>query len=122
MARDGLRKVFVSVTTLDRELARKMEPRAPTPERRLEAIERLNAAGVPAGVMVAPIIPAINDSEIETILTRASRGGRARGRLCRPAPAARTARYVPRMAAGELSRTAETGGVAHAVDAQRQGL
>ena len=71
MGRDRLVKVFVSVTTLERELARKMEPRAPTPQKRLEAIEALNDAGVPAGVMVAPIIPAINDAEIETILTRA---------------------------------------------------
>ncbi|HLH48846.1 MAG TPA: PA0069 family radical SAM protein, partial [Roseiarcus sp.] len=71
MAKKGLVKVFLSVTTLDRDLARRMEPRAPTPERRLEAIQRLREAGVPVGVMAAPIIPAINDSEIETILTRA---------------------------------------------------
>ena len=75
MARDHLVKVFLSVTTLDRALARKMEPRAPTPQKRLEAIEALNDAGVPAGVMVAPIIPAINDSEIETILARAYAAG-----------------------------------------------
>ena len=79
MARDGLVKVFVSVTTLDRALARKMEPRAPTPQKRLEAIEALNKAGVPAGVMVAPIIPAINDAEIETILTRAHAAGAREG-------------------------------------------
>jgi DNA repair photolyase len=52
-----------------------MEPRAPTPERRLEAIERLANAGVPVGVMAAPIIPSINDDEIETILTRAYAAG-----------------------------------------------
>jgi DNA repair photolyase len=75
MAADGLVKVFVSVTTVDRALARRMEPRAPTPERRLEAIEKLAAAGVPVGVMAAPIIPAINDDEIETILTRAYAAG-----------------------------------------------
>src|SRR5271166_3346916 len=79
MARDGLVKAFVSVTTLDRALARKMEPRAPTPEKRLEAIEALNRAGVPAGVMVAPIIPAVNDAEIETILTRAYAAGAREG-------------------------------------------
>jgi len=79
MAGEGLVKVFVSVTTLDRAVARKMEPRAPTPEKRLEAIERLNNAGVPAGVMVAPVIPAINDSEIETILTRAHAAGAREG-------------------------------------------
>jgi DNA repair photolyase len=52
-----------------------MEPRAPTPGRRLEAIERLAEAGVPTGVMVAPIVPAVNDSEIETIMTRAHAAG-----------------------------------------------
>ena len=92
MARDGLVKVFVSVTTLDRELARQMEPRAPTPERRLEAIEALNDAGVPAGVMVAPVIPAINDEELETILTRAySAGAREGGYVVLAAAAANCA-------------------------------
>jgi DNA repair photolyase len=75
MAAKGLVKVSLSITTLDPELARKMEPRASAPERRLAAIEQLAAAGVPAGVMVAPIVPAINDSEIETILTRAAARG-----------------------------------------------
>jgi DNA repair photolyase len=75
MAAKGLVKVCVSVTTLDRSLARRMEPRAPTPERRIEAIEKLSAAGVPVGVMVAPIIPAVNDAEIEAILTRAREAG-----------------------------------------------
>jgi DNA repair photolyase len=75
MAADGLVKVFVSVTTVDRGLARRMEPRAPTPERRLEAIEKLAEAGVPVGVLAAPIIPSINDGEIETILTRAYAAG-----------------------------------------------
>jgi DNA repair photolyase len=79
MGRDGLAKVFLSVTTLDRELARKMEPRAPTPQKRIEAIEKLNEAGVPAGVMVAPVIPAINDAEIEAILARASGAGAREG-------------------------------------------
>ena len=79
MARDSLVKVFVSVTTLDRTLARQMEPRAPTPQKRLEAIEALNDAGVPAGVMAAPIIPAINDEELETILTRAYSAGAREG-------------------------------------------
>ncbi len=75
MAAKGLAKVDVSVTTLDRDVARKMEPRAPIPTRRLEAIERLADAGVPVGVMVAPIIPAVNDAEIEKILTRAHGAG-----------------------------------------------
>ena len=75
MAAKGLAKVYVSVTTLDRDLARRMEPRAPTPERRLEAIARLAEAGVPVGVMVAPIVPAVNDDEIEKILARAYAAG-----------------------------------------------
>ena len=68
MARDGLVKVALSVTTLDRVIARKMEPRATTPAGRLEAIRKLTEAGIPTGVMVAPVIPAINDNEIERIL------------------------------------------------------
>lgn len=75
MARDGLVKVAISVTTLDPGLARIMEPRAATPARRLETIEKLTIAGVPVAVMTAPIIPAINDHEIETILTRAHAAG-----------------------------------------------
>ena len=75
MAAKGLVKVALSITTLDPELARLMEPRASAPERRLHAIEELNKAGIPATVMVAPIIPAINDAEIETILTRAAARG-----------------------------------------------
>ena len=71
MARDDLVKVAVSVTTLDPDLARRMEPRAPHPEKRLEAIERLSAAGIPVMVIAAPIIPSLNDHEIETILARA---------------------------------------------------
>ena len=80
MAERGLAKVALSVTTLDPALARKMEPRAASPEKRLETIERLAEAGIPVGVMVAPVIPAINDEEIETILTRAhARGAREAG-------------------------------------------
>ena len=75
MAELGLVKVFISITTLDRDVARKMEPRAPTPERRLQAIEALSSVGIPVGVMVAPIIPAVNDSEVEKILTRAYAAG-----------------------------------------------
>ena len=71
MAAKGLVKVALSITTLDRELARKMEPRASTPQRRLDAMAQLSAAGIPVTLMVAPIIPAINDAEIETIMTRA---------------------------------------------------
>ena len=68
MAERNLVKVAVSVTTLDAKLARTMEPRAPTPPRRLETLRQLVSAGVPASAMVAPVIPALNDSEIERIL------------------------------------------------------
>jgi DNA repair photolyase len=75
MARRSLAKVAISVTSLDRTVARKMEPRAATPPRRLDAIRQLSEAGVPTAVMVAPIIPAINDSEIEAILEAAHAAG-----------------------------------------------
>ncbi len=68
MASKGLVKVGISVTTLDRKLARTMEPRASTPTKRLEAIKTLTDAGIPTAVMVAPIIPALNDHEMERIL------------------------------------------------------
>jgi DNA repair photolyase len=72
MAQRNLVKVALSVTTLDPKLARVMEPRAAAPPRRLEALAKLVAAGVPASVMVAPVIPALNDSEIERILDAAN--------------------------------------------------
>jgi DNA repair photolyase len=75
MAEKGLVKVAVSVTTLDPVLAGKMEPRAAAPHKRLETIERLAAASIPVSVMVAPVIPVVNDAEIETILTRAYAAG-----------------------------------------------
>src|SRR6516225_10206971 len=68
MASRNLVKVALSVTTLDPKLARVMEPRAATPARRLEALRELVKAGVPASALVAPVIPAINDAEIERIL------------------------------------------------------
>jgi DNA repair photolyase len=75
MARRNLVKVALSVTTLDPKLARVMEPRAATPLRRLEALRQLSAAGVPTSVMVAPVIPAINDAEMERILDAAEAAG-----------------------------------------------
>ncbi len=75
MSRHGLVKVALSVTTLDAGVARKMEPRAPTPMRRLDAIRQLTAAGIPTQVMVAPIIPGLNDHEIEEILGTAQEAG-----------------------------------------------
>src|SRR5262249_21478091 len=78
MARRTLAEVFVSVTTLDRDLARTMEPRASTPQRRLDAIRALAAAGIPAGVMTAPMIPGLNDHEMESILEAAKEAGATR--------------------------------------------
>jgi DNA repair photolyase len=75
MAEMGLAKVALSVTTLDRSLARAMEPRATTPLRRLDAIRALRDAGIPAGVMFAPVIPALNDDEMESVLIAAAEAG-----------------------------------------------
>ncbi|ESY98550.1 PA0069 family radical SAM protein [Mesorhizobium australicum] len=75
MAERGLAKVALSVTTLDRMLARTMEPRASTPTKRLEAIRQLSDAGIPASVMVAPIIPGLTDQEMERVLDSAHHAG-----------------------------------------------
>jgi len=75
MAKRDLVKVALSVTTLDAKLARTMEPRASTPPRRLEALRQLVQAGVPASAMVAPVIPALNDAEIERILEAVAAAG-----------------------------------------------
>jgi DNA repair photolyase len=75
LAAHGAVAVFLSITTLDGELARKMEPRASHPRDRLEAIERLSAAGIPAGIMMAPIVPAITDHEIPQVLEAAANAG-----------------------------------------------
>ncbi|QNM98891.1 PA0069 family radical SAM protein [Chitinimonas koreensis] len=75
LARDKLVQVMVSVTTLDRELARRMEPRASQPLRRIETIGALAAAGIPVGVLAAPMIPALNDHELERILEASAAAG-----------------------------------------------
>lgn len=75
LAERGLAKAAVSVTTLERRISRVMEPRAAAPHRRIEAIRMLAQAGVPVTVMVAPIVPAINDTEIEAILEEAAKAG-----------------------------------------------
>ena len=74
-ASQGLTRVAISVTTLDRRLARSMEPRAATPDKRIEAIRQLARAGVPVSVMFAPCIPGLNDHEMETVLERAAEAG-----------------------------------------------
>ncbi|MFN3931392.1 MAG: PA0069 family radical SAM protein [Brevundimonas sp.] len=75
MGREGLASAFVSITTLDRGLARAMEPRASTPAKRLEAISRLAEAGCPVGVGFAPVIPGLNDHELEAVLEAAAKAG-----------------------------------------------
>jgi DNA repair photolyase len=75
MAAQGLAAVALSITTLDPKLAMALEPRAPTPARRLKAVEALAAAGVPVYVSLAPVIPAINDHEMEALLEAAARAG-----------------------------------------------
>ena len=90
LAAERLVKVFVSVTTLDVELKRRMEPRAASPNARLAAIGRLAQAGVPVGVMYAPVVPAINDHELEAVLEAAAAAG------------ARTAGYVLLRLPGEV--------------------
>lgn len=75
MGRRNLVRVAISITSLDRKLARSMEPRAATPERRLASIKALNEAGVPVTVMFAPAIPGLNDHEMEAVLERAAQAG-----------------------------------------------
>ena len=75
MAERGLAKVALSVTTLDRYLARNMEPRAATPTKRLETIRQLTEAGIPTSVMVAPVIPGLTDQEMERILDSGRNAG-----------------------------------------------
>ena len=75
MARKGLLEVGVSLTTLDSALARRMEPRAPAPARRLQIISRLAAAGCPVRLMLAPVIPGLTDHEIEAIVAAAAGAG-----------------------------------------------
>jgi DNA repair photolyase len=83
LAKDNAACAFLSVTTLDPDLSRVMEPRTSVPRRRLEAIRTLSQAGVPVGVMVAPVIPGLTDHEMPAILEAAAEAG------------ARTAGYVP---------------------------
>ena len=75
LAKSNLVRVFISVTSLDNRLASKLEPRASAPHRRIEAIRALNAAGVPCGVLVAPIIPMLTDRWLEQIMQRAHDAG-----------------------------------------------
>ena len=121
MAERGLVQVGISVTTLDSELSRLMEPRCSSPARRLEAIAALSDAGIPVRVMASPMIPGLNDSELETILARSREAG------------ARAASMIPLRLPLEVRRSSATGCSptfrigrrgyeAGDVDARRQGL
>jgi len=79
LARDDLVQVFITVTTLDVEVARKLEPRAASPRRRLQTMRRLNEAGVPCGVLVAPVVPFLTDAELEQVLQAAYEHGARTG-------------------------------------------
>ena len=94
LAERRLVKVAISVTTLDAKLARVMEPRAPTPPRRLAAVRELAAAGIPVSVMVAPVIPAINDADVERILDAAAAAGAQGAGYVAAAFTARSPRYL----------------------------
>ena len=75
MGRKNLVKVLVSIGTLDRELARRLEPRAASPQRRLDVVRKLNESGVPCGVMIAALIPALNDKTMENVVEAAAAAG-----------------------------------------------
>ncbi|WP_287033503.1 radical SAM protein [Methylophilus sp.] len=75
MAAKRLASIYVSITTLDRQVARRLEPRAAAPERRFETLRKLSEAGIPTGVMVAPVIPALTDCDMEQIMEKAHEAG-----------------------------------------------
>lgn len=75
LAKQNLTRVMISLTTRDKSLARHLEPRAASPQKRLDAIKRLSDAGIPTGVMTAPVIPGLNDDELETLLSDAKNAG-----------------------------------------------
>ena len=122
MAERNLVKVAISVTTLDAKLARTMEPRAATPSRRLEALRQLSAAGIPTSVMVAPVIPAINDADIERILDAASIAGvKGAGYVLLRLPLEVRDLFVEWLRR-QLSRPRQPRHEAHPRHARRQGL
>jgi DNA repair photolyase len=75
MAEKGLVSIWLTVTTLDRQVSRRLEPRAAAPERRLQTLQRLTQAGIPTGIMVAPVIPALTDQHLEQIIEAAASVG-----------------------------------------------
>ena len=115
LARDNLVQVMFSVTTLDAELARRMEPRAATPQRRLRAMARLHESGVPVGVLFAPLIPALNDHEMENVLEAgASHGAESGGYALLRLP------HEMRTLFGEWLEQHEPGRAEHVMSLMRQ--
>ena len=121
MAEKNLCAVFVSVTTLDSDLARRLEPRAAAPHRRLRTIQALAGAGIPTGAMFAPAIPALNDHEMEAVLEAARARRRAPRRLDAAAPAIRNKGPFQGMARGPRSRPRRARVVAHPPESWRTG-
>ena len=122
MAERGLAKVALSLTTLDRRLARAMEPRAATPPKRLETLQKLSEAGIPVTVMTAPIIPALNDMELERLLEAGyAAGAREAGYVLLRLPLEVSPMFREWLTANYPDRY-EARDVGDAVDARRQGL
>lgn len=120
MARDGLASVTISLTTLEPELKRTLEPRAASPGARLDVIRELSSAGIPVSVLVAPVIPAVNDSEIEAIVEAVAEAG-ALGWTHLSAAAPRSRAAFQGLARNASAVTRGTCHVARARLARRQG-
>ena len=105
LAAQGLLRVGISLTTLDPDLSRRMEPRAPAPARRLQSIERLAQAGIPVRAMIAPVIPGLTDHEVGTDHGRLPRvPGRRRRAISRCGCRARCRNFVSRLAGRTRAR------------------
>ena len=122
LARLQLVNVMVSVTTLSNALKVKLEPRTASPAARLRTIERLSGRGVPVGAMAAPMIPFINDEELEAIVARASAAGARAVRLCAPAFAARGQGSVRSLACRTLPVAGREGHERRSGHPRRQGV
>jgi DNA repair photolyase len=122
LAEKNLVSVHFSVTSLDPHLSARLEPRASAPHARLRAMRRLHEAGIPVGVMVAPVIPWINDAELEAVLEAAHDAGAIHRRLRPAAPAAGSGAAVPRLARHPPSRPRRACHEHHQPAARGQGL
>jgi len=119
MAREGLVQVFLSIGTLDGEIARTLEPRAAAPYRRVETVRRLSERGVPCGTLVAPVIPFLNDKDMEAVFEAVSEAGAAHGRIHAVAASLGGEGSLQGLARAELSAQGETCHGAHPRHARR---